>query len=64
MLAAQGGRCAICAAPEPDDQSLHVDHCHGTEAIRGPLCFTCNAGLGMFDQRVERLEAAAAQLRR
>jgi hypothetical protein len=64
MLAAQDGGCAICGAPEPDGQSLHVDHCHDTDAIRGLLCFRCNAGLGQFEHCVERLEAAAAYLRR
>jgi hypothetical protein len=64
MLVAQGGGCAICGTPEPDGQSLHVDHCHDTDAIRGLLCFSRNAGLGQFDHRVERLEAAVAYLRR
>ena len=64
MLLAQGGGCAICAAPEPDGQSLHVDHDHATGAVRGLLCFNCNAGLGKFGERVELLDAAASYLRR
>jgi hypothetical protein len=62
MLAAQGGGCAICGAPEPNGQSLHVDHCHDTGAVRGLLCFTCNAGLGLFDHDGERLARAASYL--
>jgi hypothetical protein len=64
MLEAQGGGCAICAAPEPDGQSLHVDHDHETGAVRGLLCFNCNAGLGKFGERIELLSAAVDYLRR
>ena len=64
MLLAQGGGCAICAAPEPDGQSLHVDHDHDTGAVRGLLCFTCNAGIGMFGHDIDLLSAAVAYLRR
>ena len=62
MLAKQGGGCAICAAPAPEGQSLHVDHCHDSGAIRGLLCFRCNAGLGLFDHDGERLARAASYL--
>ena len=62
MLAAQAGGCAICGAPEPDGQSLHVDHCHDSGDVRGLLCFRCNAGLGQFDHDAERLAVAAAYL--
>jgi hypothetical protein len=62
MLAAQGGGCAICGAPEPAAQSLHVDHCHDTGAVRGLLCFRCNAGLGQFDHDRDRLARAASYL--
>ena len=64
MLVAQGGGCAICGAPEPDGQSLHVDHDHDTGAVRGLLCFTCNAGIGMFDHDIDLLSAAVDYLRR
>jgi hypothetical protein len=64
MLVAQGGGCAICGGPEPEGQSLHVDHDHTTGAVRGLLCFTCNAGIGMFGHDVTVLDAAAAYLRR
>jgi hypothetical protein len=64
MLVAQGGGCAICGEPEPDGRSLHVDHDHDTGAVRGLLCFTCNAGIGMFDHDLRLLDAAADYLRR
>lgn len=46
MLAAQGGRCAICATDKPHKGALHVDHDHDTGEVRGLLCFCCNAGIG------------------
>jgi len=64
MLLAQGGGCAICGAPPPDGQSLHVDHDHDSGAVRGLLCFTCNAGIGMFDHDIDLLSAAVAYLHR
>lgn len=54
MLAAQGGKCAICGSA---DSKTHegalgkffcVDHDHATGKARGLLCFLCNAGLGKF----------------
>jgi Recombination endonuclease VII len=64
MLAAQGGGCAICSAAPPDGQPLHVDHDHDTGLVRGLLCFTCNAGIGMFDHNIDLLSAAVVYLRR
>jgi len=64
MLLAQGGGCAICHAGEPPGQSLHVDQDHHTGGVRGLLCFTCNAGIGMFDHDIDVLSAAVDYLRR
>lgn len=69
LLIAQHGKCAICgAAPDPDGikaaSRLHVDHVHGTTAVRGLLCHRCNPGIGYFLDNPELLEAAAAYLRR
>jgi len=44
LLAAQGGRCAICRA-RPKSKRLAVDHDHGTGAVRGLLCSRCNHDL-------------------
>jgi hypothetical protein len=67
LLRQQDGTCAICGERESNDgrETLSVDHCHQTGAIRGLLCAHCNRGLGMFrDNRtlllaaVDYLEAA------
>lgn len=67
MAEAQQGRCGICGSP-PDpskrkgQQGLHVDHCHTTGVVRGLLCFSCNAALGMFKDDAAMLEKALAYL--
>lgn len=57
MLAAQNGRCAICAA-EPGEKRLAVDHDHKCcpvrsntcgKCVRGLLCTTCNIRLGFYE---------------
>ena len=62
MLARQDGVCAICGQR---DQwfSLAVDHCHASNRIRGLLCSQCNRGIGMFKDRPDLLDKAAAYLR-
>jgi hypothetical protein len=66
MLAEQDGRCAICRALPKSSRNglLHVDHCHQTGEVRGLLCFSCNTGLGAFQDSEERLVIAAEYLRR
>lgn len=67
LLAAQGGRCAICG--RTDAPRWEVDHCHRHEAqtgaikIRGILCGNCNSMLGMAKDSVETLEAAIRYLK-
>lgn len=64
MLAAQGGRCAICGTTDWRGRNRNpmVDHDHTTGAVRGLLCHMCNFGLGSFRDSSELLEAAAAYL--
>jgi hypothetical protein len=64
MLEAQGGVCAICRQPRPEERTLHVDHDHTTGAVRGLLCFTCNNALGDFRDSADLFHAAAAYLER
>lgn len=61
MFADQGGCCAICFDP-PNEHCLGVDHNHVTGKVRGLLCRTCNAGLGMFKDNRDLLESAIAYL--
>lgn len=58
MQAEQEGCCAICNIPD----KLTVDHSHRTLKVRGLLCLTCNAGIGFFGDRVERLMEAVRYL--
>ena len=54
MLSEQLDGCAICGRPTPGKTSFHIDHDHGSEAVRGLLCFRCNAGIGQFRELPER----------
>ena len=62
LLAAQRGVCAICARQPRDDISLHVDHDHEHDRIRGLLCFRCNNALGDFGDDYDTLLAALRYL--
>jgi len=74
LLAAQGGRCAICRTDDPQGAEFSiwtVDHdhacCPGTKGCgkcnRGLLCGNCNKGIGFFGDDPEVVESAAAYLR-
>ena len=58
----QDYRCAICGA-QIGVFGSHVDHCHGSDHIRGILCRYCNIGLGHFRDDERTLKAAAAYLK-
>lgn len=64
MLAAQGGRCAICRSRHANTQKkrLNVDHCHETGQIRGLLCDGCNNGLGHFKDNIDSILRAVSYL--
>ena len=59
LLQQQGGKCAICGT----SARLVVDHCHGTDAVRGLLCNACNVLLGQAGDSVEVLQFAIQYLR-
>ena len=70
LLDRQGGVCAICGGIEQyigqagqNVDNLGVDHDHKTDAVRGILCFTCNTGIGNFQDQPDLLEIAAEYLR-
>lgn len=62
----QNSKCAICGSAFGDKlkRSLHVDHCHKTNKVRGLLCSNCNLGLGSFRDSIELLEIAISYLRK
>jgi hypothetical protein len=64
LLAAQGGKCAICGRERPTrgDQMLQVDHCHRTGKVRGLLCSPCNTVLGFLEDNPQALQAAIVYL--
>ena len=67
LLKEQNGKCAICGSENPgrhDAKNFAIDHDHETDEIRGLLCQGCNTGIGLLGDDIERLEAAAAYLRK
>lgn len=69
LLEKQGGCCAICGVDTPTvaratAKYFSVDHCHDTGRVRGLLCCTCNAGLGMLKDSRDMLRRALEYLDR
>lgn len=73
ILETQGGGCAICGGEDPTGRALAVDHDHSCcpedgrscgRCIRGILCSPCNQAVGLLADSLDRIEAAAAYLRR
>jgi len=69
MLTAQGEGCAICGRKLGHKKGrsglpsrLVIDHEHKTGKIRGLLCSRCNSGIGIFEEKIELLEAAIKYL--
>lgn len=53
MLAAQGGKCALCGLPCAPDKAV-LDHCHSEGFIRGTLHRSCNSLLGKLENNRAR----------
>lgn len=73
LLELQDGKCAICRKERLDGgKNFHIDHDHSCcsglmtcgRCIRGILCSKCNAGIGMFSDNPDTIEAAVSYLRR
>lgn len=65
MIAAQGGKCAICCdefKPARKKLAIHVDHCHDTMKVRGILCARCNVGIGLLGDDPDRMRQAIQYL--
>ena len=64
LVAAQGGRCAICGAVTPGGgrHYLAIDHDHTSGKVRGLLCNNCNVGLGCFRDNPKVLRRAASYI--
>ena len=63
----QNDACAICKKPFVSGSrktNFGVDHSHKTGAVRGLLCYHCNAGLGMARESAEILNGMIAYLHR
>ena len=68
-LDAQGGACILCGHVPPEDaikaaSRLHVDHDHGTGAVRDLLCTCCNMGIGYFRDDPDLMRRAAEYIER
>ncbi len=64
LLNQQNGKCAICKKDLPNKKSLHIDHDHKSNKVRGLLCSSCNLGLGLMNDSVELLSSAITYLKK
>jgi hypothetical protein len=57
-------RCALCSTDVPGGTRTKflVDHNHETGEVRGLLCYSCNNGLGMFQDSQKLLQRAIQYL--
>jgi hypothetical protein len=67
MFESQGGKCKICLCNLTGDTIFNkpnVDHDHKSLLVRGILCRTCNAAIGLLKDDVNILESAIKYLKR
>ena len=60
LLERANGVCEICC--KPTNKKLYVDHCHGSNKIRGLLCRSCNLVLGFANDNPDVLVKAVEYL--
>lgn len=63
MIVEQNGKCFICEGDPSKGKSLAADHCHITGKLGRLLCYSCNAGLGMFKDNTRLMEKAITYLK-
>ena len=63
LFAIQGRRCAICGTTEHGSKGWQYDHKHGVKRLRGILCWSCNVGLGHFQDDHSFLARASEYVR-
>lgn len=64
-LKEQRHSCAICKTHFKDKtRSLHVDHCHTTDKVRGLLCYKCNTAIGLLKENMDNVRNALKYLRK
>lgn len=61
LLEACNNACMICGESF-EVRKACLDHDHKSGDIRGLLCIQCNAGLGMFQDKIRLLAAAIVYL--
>jgi hypothetical protein len=65
ILEDQDNKCKVCGKEFDSNgkrTKLHIDHCHGSDEVRGFLCNNCNIGLGYFCDDPKILQSAAEYL--
>jgi Autographiviridae endonuclease VII len=65
IMASQADSCAACGCDLLTTKyRVHVDHDHGTGAVRAMLCHPCNSALGLLEDSPARVEALLVYIRR
>ena len=66
LWAEQNGLCAICfcgmVKKSHQSDSVNIDHCHESGAVRGLLCSLCNCAIGMMQDDPVVLRSAIEYL--
>jgi len=65
MLEEQNYSCAVCNVHESKAprEMLFVDHCHETNRIRGLLCSSCNAAIGVLGDSANSIQKVIEYLK-